>query len=185
MPDAQQDEATETRRVPFAFRPWVRRSCRKAMLWGLGVVALLGGVAWFFKSPDSAPLGRAFGVLLFYGVLFWLTLLKIWWTAGKPAVLVGLNFLAYQPLHAFRMRRIPYARILSCAPRKQTESLRIVHEKKPGQGREFFLNLAVIDGRHAFLDLLGERLELAGLQPSPSEPDSWNRPGWQEPDLEG
>ena len=58
------------------------------MLWGVGVVAIVGGVAWFFKTPGSAPLGRAFGVLLFYGVLFWLTLLKIWWTAGKAAVVV-------------------------------------------------------------------------------------------------
>jgi hypothetical protein len=185
MADEPSDETAEAQRRPFAFRPWVRRSCWKAMLWGVGVVAVLGGVAWTFKTPDSAPLGRAFGVLLFYGMLFWLTLLKIWWTAGRPAVLVGRNFLAYQPLHAFRMRRIPYARMLSCAPRKETESLRIVHEKRPGQGREFFLNLAVVDGRHAFLDLLGERLADAGLQPTPNEPHSWNRPGWQEPGLEG
>ena len=178
-------EGTTDERRAFAFRPWVRRSCRKAILWGLGVVALLGGVAWLFESPGSEPLGRAFGVLLFYSILFWLTLLKIWWTAGKPAVVVGSNFLSYQPLHTFRMRRIPYTRMLSCVPRKQTESLRIVHEKRPGQGREFFLNLAVVDGRHAFLDLLGERLESAGLQPIPNEPDSWSRPGWQEPVLGG
>ena len=185
MPGEPHREAAESERVAFAFRPWVRRSCRKAMLWGVGVVALLGGVAWLFKTPGSAPLGRAFGVLLFYGILFWLTLLKIWWTAGKPAVVVGRNFLSYQPLHLFRMRRIAYARMLSCAPRKTTESLRIVHEKKTDQGREFFLNLAVIDGRHAFLDLLGERLENAGLQPIAGEADSWSRPGWQEPDLGG
>ena len=185
MPEESHQEGTVSERVSFAFRPWVRRSCRKAMLWGVGVVALLGGVAWLFKTPDSAPLGRAFGVLLFYGVLFWLTLLKIWWTAGKPAVLVGRNFLSYQPLHTFRVRRIPYARVLSSAPRKETESLRIVHEKKPGQGREFFLNLAVVDGRPSFLDLLGERLESAGLKPVPNEPNSWSRPGWHEPGIEG
>lgn len=185
MPEEPHQEGIASGRVAFAFRPWVRRSCRKAMFWGVGVVALLGGVAWIFKTPGSAPLGRAFGVLLFYGVLFWLTLLKIWWTAGKPAVVVGINFLSYQPLHTFQRRRIPYARVLSCAPRKETESLRIVHEKKPGQGREFFLNLAVVDGRHSFLDLLGERLEAAGLQPVPEEPNSWNRPGWNEPGFEG
>ena len=56
-------------------------------------------------------------------------------------------------------------------------------EKKPDQGREFFLNLAVIDGRRAFLDLLGERLENAGLQAVPNESDSWSRPGWKEPGL--
>jgi hypothetical protein len=171
------------RPAAFAFRPWVRRSCQKAMLWGLGVVALLGGVAWMFRTPGSAPLGRAFAVLLVYGMLFWLTLLKIWWTAGRPAVVVGRNFLSYQPLHLFRRRRIAYLRVLSCAPRKATESLRIVYEKKPGQGREFFLNLAVVDGRHAFVDLLGERLEAAGLQPVAGEPHSWNRPGWHEPPL--
>ena len=185
MPEEPHQEGAVSGRVAFAFRPWVRRSCRKAMFWGVGVVALLGGVAWIFKTPGSAPLGRAFGVLLFYGVLFWLTLLKIWWTAGKPAVVVGINFLSYQPLHTFRRRRIPYARVLSCAPRKETESLRIVHEKKPGQGREFFLNLAVVDGRHSFLDRLGERLEATGLQPVPEEPNSWNRPGWHEPGFEG
>jgi len=185
MSEEPNREGATSERVAFAFRPWVRRSCRKAMVWGVGVVALLGGVAWFFKTPGSAPLGRAFGVLLFYGVLFWLTLFKIWWTAGKPAVLVGRNFLSYQPLHTFRVRRIPYARVLSSAPRKETESLRIVHEKKLDQGREFFLNLAVVDGRHSFLDLLGERLESAGLKPVPNEPNSWSRPGWHEPGLGG
>jgi hypothetical protein len=155
------------------------------MLWGIGVVTLLGAVAWFFKTPGSEPMGRAFGVLLFYGILFWATLFKIWWTAGKPAVVVGRNFLSYQPLHSFRMRRIPYARVLSCAPRKTTESLRLVHEKKPNQGREFFLNLAVIDGRHAFIDLLGERLEQAGLRAVPGERYSWSRPGWHEPGFGG
>ena len=56
------------------------------MIWGVGVVALLGLVAWLFRTPGSAPLGRAFGVLAGYGLLFWLTLLKVWWTAGLPAV---------------------------------------------------------------------------------------------------
>ena len=94
MSERPYSERATAEREAFAFRPWVRRSCRKAMLWGVGVVAVLGGVAWYFKTPGSAPLGRAFGVLLFYGVLFWLTLLKIWWTAGKPAVQVGRNFLS-------------------------------------------------------------------------------------------
>lgn len=167
-------------RVAFPFRPWVRRSCLKALFWGMGIVAVLAGVAWMLQTPGSVPLRRAFGVLILYGVLFSLTLLKVWWTAGKPAVWLGRNFLSYQPLHTFGLRKIPYGRVLSCAPRANTESLRLVHEWKTDRAREFFLNLAVIDGRHEFLDLLGERLQAAGLQAVPGEKNSWRRPGWED-----
>ena len=99
----------------YPFRPWVRSTCRRAMIWGVGVVALLGLVAWLFRTPGSAPLGRAFGVLAGYGLLFWLTLLKVWWTAGLPAVEVDGEAIAYQPLHTFRLRRVPWDRILASA----------------------------------------------------------------------
>ena len=94
----------------YPFRPWVRSTCRRAMIWGVGVVALLGLVAWLFRTPGSAPLGRAFGVLAGYGLLFWLTLLKVWWTAGLPAVEVDGEAIAYQPLHTFRPQRVPWDR---------------------------------------------------------------------------
>ena len=162
----------------FPFRPWVRNSCRRAMVWGIGVLALLGAITWWFKAPGPAPLGRAFGVLAFYGVIFWLTLFKVWWTAGKPAVVVGEEGLGYRPLHLFSVKTIPYEAIQFCAPRSQTESLRIVHEVKPGEARDFFLNLAVVDGRHAFLDSLGEKLEAAGLFAVPNEVNSWRRLDW-------
>ena len=113
MSEEPNREGATSERVAFAFRPWVRRSCRKAMVWGVGVVALLGGVAWIFKTPGSAPLGRAFGVLLFYGVLFWLTLLQDLvdgWQAGRGG---GINFLSYQPLHTFRGAGFP---MLACSP---------------------------------------------------------------------
>lgn len=147
------------------------------MLWGVGVVAALGGVAWVFRTPGSAPLGRAFGALVFYGVLFWLSLLKVWWTGGRAAVVLDEEKLAYQPLHSFNLREIRYDTILACAPRRTTQSLRLVHQWKEGEGREFFLNLAVIQGRHEFLDLLGEQLERAGLEPVAGEKHTWRRPG--------
>ena len=165
-------------RVEFPFRPWVRNTCRKAMIWGVGVVALLGLVTWWLKSPDTAPAGRAFGVLVFYGTLFWLTLLKIWWTAGKAAVVLEEDWLGYQPLHTFTLKRIPFDKIFFCGPRQETESLRIIHLRRPGRAQEFFLNLAVIDGRHQFLDLLGARLEAAGLEPEEGVRHTWRRPGF-------
>jgi len=171
-------------RVEFPFRPWVRSTCRKAMVWGIGVVALLGLVTWWLRAPGTAPAGRAFGVLVFYGVLFWLTLFKIWWTAGKSAVVVEGEWLGYQPLHTFSLEKIPYEKTFFCGPRQATESLRLIHERKPNKAQEFFLNLAVIDGRHEFLDVLGERLESAGLEPEAGERYTWRRPGF-DLDLDG
>ena len=78
----------------YAFRPWVRSTCKRAMIWGIGVVALFGGVAWWMREPGAAPLSRAFGVLVLYGALFLGSLLKIWWTAGRPAVVVDDEALA-------------------------------------------------------------------------------------------
>jgi len=150
------------------------------MIWGVGVVALLGLVAWLFRTPGSAPLGRAFGVLAGYGLLFWLTLLKVWWTAGLPAVVVDAAALAYQPLHTFRPRRVPWERILASAPRPGTQSLRLVVLKPRGGARELFLNLGVIRGRHRLLEELGRQLAANGLLPIPGREDAWRRPEWVE-----
>lgn len=154
------------------------------MLWGIGVLGLLGLVTWWLRSPGSLPAGRAFGVLVFYGGVFWLTLLKIWWTAGRSAVVVERDWLGYRPLHAFSLKRILFARTFFCGPRESTESLRLIHERRPGRAQEFFLNLAVIDGRHELLDVLGERLESAGLEPVSGQRHTWHRPGWTD-EIEG
>jgi hypothetical protein len=147
------------------------------MLWGVGVVSLLGGVAWVVQADERAAWGRGFGVLLAYSLLFWASLAKIWWTAGKPAVVIDDVGLSYQPLHTFRPKRIPFARVLAVGPRPGTESLRCILEED-GVGREFFLNLAVVKGQHQFLDRLGEDLAQAGLEKVPGRARSWRRPGW-------
>ncbi len=167
----------------FAFRPWVRGTSRRAMLWGIGAVLTLGTAVWWLESSEREAWGRAFGVLFAYGLLFWASLLKIWWTAGRPAVEIDEESLAYQPLHTFKPRRIPFARVLSCAPRPGTEALRLVVERG-GRARELFLNLAVVKGRHRFVELLGERLEGAGLAPVPGRDDAWRRLDWDETRLE-
>jgi hypothetical protein len=149
------------------------------MIWGVGAVVVLTGVVWLLSGGERDAWGRAFGVLLAYGLLFLLTLLKIWWTAGRPAVAIDDDALLYQPLHTFRPRRVPFARVLSCAPRPGTEALRFVLERG-GRAREFFLNLAIVRGQHRLLELLGERLATAGLQPVPGRERSWRRPGWEE-----
>ena len=162
----------------YAFRPWVRSTCKRAMIWGIGVVALFGGVAWWMREPGAAPLSRAFGVLVLYGALFLGSLLKIWWTAGRPAVVVDDEALAYQPLHLFRPKRIPWQRVLSAAPKEGTRSYRLAFEKTPGKAREFFLNLAVVSDSHALMGEICRCLEAAGLE---QEGDNiWRRPGWEE-----
>lgn len=166
-------------RETFPFRPWVRRTSLRAMIWGVGAVLALGAVVWFFSEGEREAWGRAFGVLAAYGLLFLLTLAKIWWTAGKPAVALDDDALLYQPLHTFRPRRVPFARVLACAPRPGTEALRFVVERR-STARELFLNLAIVRGQHRFLALLGERLEAAGLQPVPGRERTWRRPGWVE-----
>lgn len=147
------------------------------MGWGLGVLALLAAVTWWLRGPESAPLHRAFGVLIFYGGVFWLSLFKVWWTAGAAAAIVTADRIGYQPLHRFSPRMIALDRVLFAGPRAGTQSLRLVHERS-GEARELFLNLGVIDGRHEFLELLGERLEHAGLEPVRDHPHTWRRPGW-------
>lgn len=181
MPIFMDESGSET--LEYGFRPWVRSTCRKAMVWGVGIVTLLGLVTWWLKAPGSAPLGRAFGVLALYSALFWLTLLKVWWTAGGPAVILDSIRLGYQPLHTFRLKTIAFDKVQHCAPRAGTQSLRLVHEARPGKAREFFLNLAVIDGRNEFLDALGERLSEAGLVAFPGQRNTWTRPGWDEADA--
>ena len=159
----------------FPFRPWVRSTCRRAMIWGVGVVAVLGLLTWLLRSPASAPLYRAFGALVFYGLLFLATLAKIWWTAGQPAVRIDEDALGYQPLHTFRPRRVPFDRILGLAPKEGTQSLRILH-RKGDRARELFLNLGVVKGRHRLLAELGQRLEERGLEPIPGQPEAWQHP---------
>jgi len=161
--------------IAFEFRSWIRRSCKRAMVWGLGVVALFGLVAWVLSSPGSAPMSRAFGVLVLYGSLFWVTLAKIWITAASPAVVLDSTSLSYQPLHGFRRRAIPLQSVVMCGPREGTQSLRIVHEAGRGRAKEFFLNLGVVNGRNEFLDELGRRLEEEGLIPTPGERNAWRR----------
>ncbi len=150
------------------------------MLWGLGVVALFGLVSWWMREPGSAPLSRAFGVLVFYGALFLASLAKIWLTAGRPAVTIDDEGLAYQPLHLFRPRRIRWASVLAGSPKEGTRSYRLAFEKRPGLAKEFFLNLAVVTGSHQLLAALGEHLRAAGLEAVEGQRDSWRRPGWEE-----
>jgi hypothetical protein len=145
----------------------------RAMVWGVGVLVMLAAVVWVFRDPDSGMTGKAFTVLLSYAALFWATLFKIWWTAGRPAVLVGESALGHQPLHTFSPRQIAYDRIVACGPREGTESQRFV-VAGPRRSKEFFLNLAVVKGKHDLLARLGERLEQAGLE---KVGDSWRRPG--------
>ena len=159
----------------FAFRPWVRSTCVKAMVWGVGVLALLAAVAWMLRDPDEGVFGKAFSVLLAYTVLFWASLLKIWWSAGRPAIEIDAEGLAYRPLQYFSPRRVRFDRMLACGPRPGTESFRIVVDGARRE-RELFLNLAVVKDKHLLLELLGERLEQAGLERRGPE---WVRPGWE------
>jgi hypothetical protein len=153
----------------------VRRGCRRALAWGLAVLAALALAVWWLRGPSGWAWDRAVGSLLGYSLLFWASLAKVWWTAGKPAVTVGEGALLYQPLWAFRPRRIPYGRVLAVAPRPGTAALRLLVERR-GAPRELFLNLAVVEGGGDLLARLGERLEAAGLLPAAGAKATWARP---------
>jgi hypothetical protein len=150
------------------------------MIWGIGVVVLFGVISWWVREPGSAPLSRAFGVLMLYAALFLGSLIKIWWTAGRPAVILDERGLAYQPLHLFRPKRILWRSILAASPKEGTRSYRLAFEKSPGKAKEFFLNLAVVARNHDLLERLGRELEADGLEPVEGEQRSWLRPGWEE-----
>lgn len=164
----------------FPFHPWVGRSCRRALVWGLAALLLLALAVGWVEGASGWAWGRALGVLLAYSLLFWLTLVKIWWTARGAAVRVEADALAYQPLYAFRPRRVPFGAILAAYPRQGTHSLCLVVARR-GVARELFLNLAVILGRRPFLAALGERLQAAGLTAVPGADETWARPGWTAP----
>lgn len=117
---------------------------------------------------------------MLYGALFLGSLIKIWWTAGRPAVTLDSQGLAYQPLHLFRPKRILWRSVLSTSPKEGTRSYRLVFEQRPGTAKEFFLNLGVVAGSHALLERLGQELEASGLEPVAGEPLTWLRPGWEE-----
>ncbi len=163
----------------FAFRPWVRSTCRSAIIWGVGVLAILASVAWYFRSPDEGAFGWAFMVLAGYSLLFLLSLLKIWWTAGSPAVEIDATAMSYQPLHTFRPRRIAFDRILACGPRPGTESLRFVVEG-PRRDKEFFFNLAVVRNKHRLMEALEERFLATGMEPVAPDRPGWRRPGFDD-----
>jgi hypothetical protein len=169
----------------YPFRPWVRRTCRRAMLWGAAALALCAGLAWAFQSPGSAPLSRAFGVLALYAIVFLLSLGKIWWTAGEPAVELDGEALWFRPLHTFGRRRVALSAVVAAGPRPGTQSLRLLVARGAGDARELFLNLGVIHQVHAFSDELGRELAAAGLEPVPGRPASWARPGWDSRDAAG
>lgn len=166
--------------IDYAFHPWVRSTCRKALVWGIGVVAILAGITYVLKQPGSVPAARAFGVLMLYSALFWVTLAKVWWTAGSSAIMLEEDSLAYRPLHTFAPRRIALDSVLACGPRPGTQALRLVHLGKKGEEREFYLNLALIKGRHDFLDALGAALERRGLRRVAGESESWRHPEWND-----
>jgi hypothetical protein len=166
--------------LEFAFRPWVRSTCSKAMIWGVGITLLFGLVSWFMREPGSAPVSRAFGVLMMYAALFLGALLKIWWTAGRPAVILDKDGLAYQPLHLFKPKRIRWRSVLAASPKEGTRSYRLAFEFRPGRAKEFFLNLAVVTGSHDLLVRLGKELEADGLEPVEGQDLAWLRPGWEE-----
>ena len=151
------------------------------MIWGGGITLLFGLVAWWMREPGAAPVARAFGVLMMYAALFLGALLKIWLTAGRPAVILDKEGLAYQPLHLFRPKRILWRSVLAASPKEGTRSYRLVFEFRRGAAKEFFLNLAVVAGSHELLARLGSELEADGLEPVEGEELAWLRPGWEEP----
>jgi hypothetical protein len=142
----------------------------------MGVLAALAAVAWLLRDPSEGVFGKAFAVLTGYALLFWASLWKIWWTAGKPAIEIDDEALYYRPLQYFAPRRVRFDRVVACGPRPGTESLRLVVDER-GRERELFLNLAVVRDKHRLLELLGERLERAGLRRSGEE--TWTRQGPQ------
>ncbi len=161
----------------FQFRSWVRRSCRKAGWWTAVTVALLGAVVVWQGGLSGAPLARALGVLAAYGVLFLASLIKIWWTAGGPSAGWNEEGLWFQALHKFRPTRVFWESILAGGKKQGTNSYRLVEQRR-GEARERFLNLAVIQSHHRFVDGLESRFADLGFEPSAV---GWARPGW---DLE-
>ncbi len=160
----------------FPFRPWVRTTCRRAFVGGMGAIAALAALAWLAADPTSLALGRALQILAGYALLFCATLAKIWWTARSPAVLLDRDTLAYQPLHRFARRRIALQDVVWCGIKPGTESLRLV-VRAGDRLRELYLNLGLVKGRNELLDDLGEVLVRRGLAPDSRLPSTWSRPG--------
>ncbi len=150
------------------------------MIWGMGLLAVLAVAIWWLRGPQGWAWDRAFTSLLGYSTLIWASLLKIWWTAGKPSVMVDQEAIYYQPLHLFKPKRVAFSQILACSPKVQTHSLRLLEERR-GVAREHSINLGVVQGRRRFLETLGKKLVEEGLQPIPGKLHSWARPGWDQP----
>lgn len=161
----------------FAFRPWVRDSCRRAAIWTAVVVLALAAAVVALGGVSGAPLARALGVLVLYAGLFGLSLAKIWWTAGQPAAGWDDEGLWFQALHRFKPTRIAWSSILAGGVKPGTRAYRLVVVRGDAAG-ERFLNLAVILNHHQFVD--GLELNLIGLGFVRSD-DGVARPDW---DLE-
>ncbi len=169
-----------TPEASFAFRPWVRRACRRAGVWTAVAVLLLVATIGWQGGVSGAPLARALGVLALYGALFMASLFKIWWTAGRAAAGWDEQGLWFQALHRFRPTRIAWNAILAGGTKPGTRAYRLV-VTRGGNARERFLNLAVISNHHDFVEglerVLVDRGFVAGER-------GLARPGWdQETDL--
>ncbi len=146
----------------------------------MGLLAVLAVAIWWLRAPQGWAWDRAFTSLLGYSTLIWVSLVKIWWTAGKPSARVDCEAIYYQPLHLFKPKRVAYSQILAVSPKVQTHSLRLLEERN-GVAREHSINLGVVQGRRRFLKILGKKLVEEGLQPIPGKLHSWARPGWDQP----
>ena len=67
---------------------------------------------------------------------------------------------------------------------KQVDGFAENEPLKGGAGPSGANELGAVGGLHEFLDLLGERLESAGLRAVPGEAHTWRRPGF-DLDLKG
>jgi hypothetical protein len=168
--------------VSFPFRPWVRRACVKAAAGGVVIVAAVAAAGAWLAEPGDFAWRRAVEVLAAYGALFLVSLAKIWWTARRPAVVLGAEALSWQPLHRFGPQAASFTSVLAVGQRAGTESLRLVVAEPGGAARELFLNLGLVDGRNELLAGLAERLRASGLEPAPGA-HALRRPEFADPGL--
>jgi hypothetical protein len=169
--------------IAFPFRPWVRRACVRAALGGLLAVAAVAALGVAVAPRGDIAWHRAIQVLAGYGLLFLLTLAKIWWTARRPAVVLDGEALRWQPLHLFSPREARFADLLAVGQRAGTESLRLVAGRgDEAAARELFLNLGLVDRRNEMLAALGERLRSQGLV-ALGPPHAYRRPDFVDPGL--
>ncbi len=145
----------------YAFRPWVRRAGASIVLVAAGVTAAI--VAALAINPAARYGWVGERAVWVYIATLWIGGLKVWLGARKASAEVGAETLTLRPLHQLRSRTIAWSAIRGTEQMIRGDRMIVYYDTTRGM-RFVALNLNLIKGRRAFLEMVDSRLLAMGFE---------------------